>query len=94
MSICESGGLEFCRHENPHEMSYCELQELNLQPGVNLAKYVVEDMDIVLEFNVFLYEEDDKLVITDIDGTITKSDIKVNGFKALSRQMYPTTQQK
>lgn len=76
MGICDSGGLIFGRENNQDHMTSWELQELNLQPGLNKAKYVVDDMDIILDFNVFLYSEDDKLVITDIDGTITESDLK------------------
>lgn len=76
MSICETGGLIFGRPEGQNYMTNWELQELNLKPGLNKAKYVVEAIDVILEFNVFLYNEDDKLVITDIDGTITESDIK------------------
>lgn len=76
MSICDAGDMTFDRKLNHDRMTNWELKELNLQPGLNKAKYFVEDLNIILDFNVFLYSEDDKLVITDIDGTITESDIK------------------
>ena len=57
-------------------MSSQDLEELNLQPGLNKARYVCQELGQVIEFNIFLYSEDEKIVLTDIDGTITESDIK------------------
>ena len=42
-----------------------------------VGKFIAKGLDIVIRFSVFLYQEDDKLVITDIDGTISQSDVKV-----------------
>ena len=77
MAISGSGGLIFSRQDNQNHMTSLELQELNLQPGLNKGKYLVEDLGIFLDFNVFLYSEEDKLAIADIDGTITETDLKV-----------------
>ena len=41
-----------------------------------LARYVCPALDTVLEFSVFLLPDQAKLVITDIDGTITTSDVR------------------
>ena len=45
------------------------------------GKFVAPQLGVIIPFNVFLYEENDKIVLTDIDGTITQSDIKVRIFK-------------
>ena len=42
-----------------------------------MLRYACAELDIKLEFSVFLFNSSDKLVVTDIDGTITQSDIKV-----------------
>ena len=43
-----------------------------------MLRYACAELDIKLEVSVFLFNWSDKLVVTDIDGTITQSDIKVN----------------
>lgn len=51
---------------------------MKLNYGKNELKYVLEGVDdeeIVCTTNVFLMKSDTKLVISDIDGTITKSDV-------------------
>ena len=40
-------------------------------------RYICPELNIKLEFSVFLFNSTDKLVVTDVDGTITQSDIKV-----------------
>lgn len=45
------------------------------------GKFVAPQLGVIIPFNVFLYEENDKIVFTDIDGTITQSDIKVRILK-------------
>ena len=51
-------------------------QELNLKPGVNEARYVCQELEEIIHFSVFLFDESDKFVLSDIDGTITESDIR------------------
>lgn len=53
-----------------------EMQEITINEGTNDAILVVEDLDIQLKFKIHVYTQNDRLVITDIDGTITTSDIK------------------
>jgi len=75
MTVTQSGSLKF-KEGSPHSMSSEDLEELNLKVGVNPAKYVCVQLDEVIEFNIFLYSEKDKIVITDFDGTITESDLR------------------
>ena len=51
-------------------------QELNLQPGHNPGRYVCQELGEVVHFSVFLWAEEEELVLTDIDGTITESDVR------------------
>ena len=39
--------------------------------------YVSPSLEEEVAFTVFLYTDQDKLVLTDVDGTITASDIEV-----------------
>jgi len=78
MTVCESGNLSFenssCGSDN--QLSHENLKELNLKPGENKARYVCPELNINFHFSVFFYNSTDKLIISDVDGTITKSDIK------------------
>lgn len=51
-----------------------QLQCLNLKYGVNNLKFVIDKGTSVLEARLFLWKWDTPIVISDIDGTITKSD--------------------
>jgi len=76
MAVCNSGTFQFNGGPGPNTMSSEDLDTLNLKPGRNKARYVCPELSASLDFSVFLYGEDDKLVVTDIDGTITESDIR------------------
>jgi len=76
MTVCSSGTFQFKSGSGPHLMTSEDLESLNLQPGRNKARYVCPELSEILDFSVFLYEEEQKIVVTDIDGTITESDIK------------------
>jgi len=78
MTVCDSGKLNFVNSssEADNELSHEDLQELNLNSGENNARYVCPELNIIFEFSVFFYNSTDKLVVSDVDGTITKSDIK------------------
>lgn len=52
-----------------------ELKGLNLNKGRNEAIFKISGADEQLEAAIFLWDETDKIVISDIDGTITKSDV-------------------
>ena len=54
------------------------LKSMNLHYGKNELKYVVEAVEegeVYCSANVFLIKSNTRLVISDIDGTITKSDV-------------------
>ena len=77
MKVCDSGTFRFnCEGPSPNLMSSQDLEELNLKAGLNKARYVCQELGEVIEFHIFLYSEEDKIVLTDIDGTITETDIK------------------
>jgi len=78
MTVDEIGNLRF-KSSPPGEdnlLTHEHLKELNLKQGENAAWYVCPELNIKLEFSVFLFNSTDKLVLTDVDGTITQSDIK------------------
>jgi len=77
MTVCNAGTFQFKSGPGPHTMSPEDLESLNLKPGLNEGRYVCPELSEVLYFSVFLYDDDQKLVVTDIDGTITESDIRV-----------------
>ncbi|KAJ1833417.1 lipin Ned1 [Coemansia sp. RSA 2711] len=51
-----------------------QLRSLNLQRGANDVKFLVASNNAYCEARIFLYKHDTQIVISDIDGTITKSD--------------------
>lgn len=52
-----------------------ELESLNLVKGANKIIFSVEDSNIAISATIYLWDQSDKIVISDIDGTITKSDL-------------------
>ena len=53
-----------------------ELKELNLKPGANEISYGINLESKRLVANIFLWNYDDKIVVCDVDGTVTKSDFR------------------
>lgn len=54
------------------------IRELNLQPGENKATFTVTSKMqgvATVQCHIFLWSYDDKVVISDVDGTITRSDL-------------------
>ncbi|PIA12750.1 LNS2-domain-containing protein [Coemansia reversa NRRL 1564] len=51
-----------------------QLQSLRLRAGSNDVKFLVPSNNAYCEARIFLYRHDTQIVISDIDGTITKSD--------------------
>lgn len=60
-----------------------QLKLLNLRRGPNKAIFVVDDK--YLECNIFYWYNNAKIVVTDIDGTITKSDVLGHIFTAFGK---------
>jgi phosphatidate phosphatase LPIN len=55
-----------------------ELEKLPLRPGMNVVKFVVNSsLQGVQELasRIFLWSHDTKIVVSDVDGTITRSDV-------------------
>ena len=52
-----------------------ELGHMDLTDGRNEAKIFFDDFDYTQKFNIYRYSQNKKLIITDIDGTITKTDL-------------------
>ncbi|KAJ2452633.1 lipin Ned1 [Coemansia sp. RSA 2336] len=51
-----------------------QLKSLNLRQGANDVKFLVPSNSAYCEARIFLYRHSTQIVISDIDGTITKSD--------------------
>ena len=45
-----------------------------MNPGANAGVFKVESLGVTIPFNVFKFDQNSKLVLTDIDGTMTESD--------------------
>lgn len=52
-----------------------ELELLKLNPGKNDVIFKISGQPVQLTGNIYLWDVTDKIIVTDIDGTITKSDI-------------------
>lgn len=55
-----------------------QIKMLNLKKGKNEIKFVCRSRlsgEHVLESEIYLWDKDDKIIISDVDGTITKSDV-------------------
>ena len=51
-----------------------QLESMNLQDGENILTF--SDATNTLECSLFVWEHNVKVMISDIDGTITKSDVR------------------
>ena len=51
-----------------------QLECMNLKSGINRAKLEVDALGISAAFSIYLLDNDSKLIVTDIGGTITTSD--------------------
>jgi phosphatidate phosphatase LPIN len=52
-----------------------ELEKLNLIYGQNTVIFKVGGIDKQLEGHIYLWDANDKIIVSDVDGTITKSDV-------------------
>ncbi|KAJ2881552.1 lipin Ned1 [Coemansia aciculifera] len=62
------------RYAKTLRLSSAQLQSLNLRRGANDVKFLVPSNKAYCEARIYLYRYDTQIVISDIDGTITKSD--------------------
>lgn len=52
-----------------------QLSELNLKKGSNIAKFTLDETGETVECGIYLWDYRTKIVVSDIDGTITKTDV-------------------
>jgi len=76
--IADSGAVIFKRRDHACMFTTNELRAMNLALGRNDGLVVVPELDVEIPFNIHLLLQGHKLILTDIDGTITTSD--VSGF--------------
>ncbi|KAJ3129456.1 Nuclear elongation and deformation protein 1 [Nowakowskiella sp. JEL0407] len=62
-----------------------QLKNLNLQKGVNHVSFTVHKEKATTSSRIFFWDCDTKIVISDIDGTITKSDVLGHMFTMVGR---------
>lgn len=53
-----------------------ELKSLDLKAGKNDVAFKIGGTNRQLEGSIFLWDEDDMIIVSDVDGTITKSDVR------------------
>lgn len=62
-----------------------ELNALDLKPGANSVRFFVEASSVELNCRIFLWSCHTKIVISDVDGTITRSDVLGHLLPAVGR---------
>ena len=68
-------GLKDCSMRCNTTPSNYQLSLLNLQPGYNRVKYSIKNHKVCIDGSIFLWNHNAHIVICDVDGTITKSDV-------------------
>lgn len=58
------------------ELTSEQLRSLNLRYGANDIVFKLSGINQKLEAKIFLWNQDEKIIISDVDGTITKSDVR------------------
>jgi phosphatidate phosphatase PAH1 len=74
----EELALKSLLYEKSHYLTCEQLRGLNLRAGANTIKYsVISSLQgtTTIQSSIFLWNYNDKIIVSDIDGTITKSDI-------------------
>ena len=63
--------------QNRVNLTSSELKQLQLQPGVNEIRYLIKNSTQKCHIaQIYLWNYSDKLVVVDVDGTITKSNFR------------------
>ena len=70
----ESSHLQHDEVELSFDITSQHLQEISLDNGMNKSFFNIEDLNVRIPFSIYVFDQDDKLIVSDIDGTITKSD--------------------
>lgn len=75
----QTGAAFFNRQRDPDRLSSREWSRIHLrQGGLNVGQFHIKGMRPI-EFRIFLYDSTDRLVFTDVDGTITAGDFRGHG---------------
>ena len=76
--IGKSGLVYIKRHFNSVSYSFGseEISQMQLQTGRNETRFSIEDLGIDVSFSIYLFTNDTKFIVSDIDGTITRSDVR------------------
>lgn len=72
-------------------LSSNKLELLNLKPGLNEIKFILDNLEKgkkSTSANIFLWDSDVRLVVSDIDGTITKSDLRGHIMSMIGKDWY------
>ncbi|KAI8319697.1 LNS2-domain-containing protein, partial [Martensiomyces pterosporus] len=77
--MSDDGQLSHSLHHHMHyaktlRLTSDQLKSLGLKRGANDVKFLVPSNNAYCEAKIFFYRHDTQVVISDIDGTITKSD--------------------
>ena len=66
--------------ENDGSRSTCPshniLKEFNLRKGQNKIKFQAQDLNCAAHFDIYYWDVYQKVIVCDIDGTLTKADVK------------------
>nr|ATI22163.1 lipin 1 [Brachionus koreanus] len=83
--------IEKSRLSKNINLSSHKLEFLNLKPGLNEIKFILDDSEKEKKTtvaNIFLWDSNVKLVVSDIDGTITKSDLRGHIMSMIGKDWY------
>ncbi|KAJ3252318.1 hypothetical protein HK103_001624 [Boothiomyces macroporosus] len=83
-----SPSLEKVRYAKSLRLTSDQLKSLNLQDGPNTIQFTVNSGfqgKAVTQAKIYLWNYDDQIVISDVDGTITKSDVLGHVFTMVGR---------
>ena len=74
IEIRESGVAKNEHSEKTCKFTELQLKRMNLIHGLNNALFIIRELDVKIPFSIFLYDQNTKVIVSDIDGTITTSD--------------------
>ena len=75
IEIGDSGDAFIARPERSFTFTSKELEDMKLKDGINEALFVVDELSLRIPFSIHLLNQGNRLVLTDVDGTITTSNV-------------------
>ncbi|XP_040571687.1 phosphatidate phosphatase LPIN2 [Lepeophtheirus salmonis] len=82
MFITDSGTACF-RDNDDERWASEEWSQVPIKNGINYGRFHIPALSIDIYFKIYLHNQDDRLVIADVDGTITESDVKGHVYSVL-----------